>query len=234
MALIVGDFGTSYTKLWNVGSPEGPRVIRSTELGPQIRADYGTGHNAPLRADRVMNELVVLATGARKRIAAPDFLVLDCGSRDVKFVVFEKDKFERAGWNSECGSSMGFSIELLEMHFKLDYRNIAVPEEHLPVACGVLGMSAVFDAVSGGEQVEQAVARFVKGIAVNAHRFAGCPGRVYLCGGLCENPLFVKSMPAQVVPLGRFLLLEGLVETVRREEGQGTVWKKGAPPYKNR
>lgn len=184
-----------------------------------MRADYGTGHNAALRADRVVNELVALATGARKRIEAPDFLVLDCGSRDVKFVVFEKGRFERAGWNSECGSSMGFSIELLEMHFKLDYKDIPVPYEHLPVACGVLGVSAVFDAVSRGEEVEQAVAKFVKGIAVNAHRFAGCPRTVYLCGGLCENPLFVRSMPARVVSLGRFLLLEGLVELVKREKG---------------
>jgi activator of 2-hydroxyglutaryl-CoA dehydratase len=216
--LIIGDFGTSYTKLWEIGSPDGPRVVRSMELGPQVRADYGTGHNAPLRAGRVVNELVALATGARKRIDSANFLVLDCGSRDVKFIAFENDKFERAGWNSECGSSMGFSIELLEMHFKLDYKNILVPKEHLPVACGVLGMSTVFDAVSRGEEVEQAVARFVKGVAVNAHRFAGCPSKVYLCGGLCENQLFVKSIPAQVIPLGRFLLLEGLVEMLRREK----------------
>jgi len=222
VTLILGDFGTSYTKLWEIGSVRGPQVIRSTELGPSVRADYGTGHNAPLRADQVVNELVALATGARKRIDAPEFIVLDCGSRDVKFVAFEKGRFERAGWNSECGSSMGFSIELLEMHFKLDYRSIFAPEEHLPVACGVLGMSAVFDAVSRGEEVEQAVAKFVKGIAVNAHRFAGCPSNVYLCGGLCENPLFVKSIPAHVVPLGRFLLLEGLVEIVKRKEHQGT------------
>lgn len=210
--MIVGDFGTSYTKLLEVGSPEGPKVMRSTELGPDVRADYGTGHNARLRSDRVVNELVALATGARKLVDASDFLVVDGGSRDVKFVAFEKGKFERAGWNSECGSSMGFSIELLEMHFKLDYQSLPTQDEHLPVACGILGMSAVFDAVATGEKVETAVARFVKGIAVNAHRFAGCPSRMYLCGGLCENPLFVRSIPAEVVPLGRFLLLEGLIE----------------------
>ncbi|KPJ61357.1 MAG: ATPase [Latescibacteria bacterium DG_63] len=210
--MIVGDFGTSYTKLWKVGSSESPRVMRSTELGPDVRADYGTGHNAHLRSDRVVNELVALATGARELVEAPDFLVVDCGSRDVKFIAFENGRFERAGWNSECGSSMGFSIELLEMHFKLDYQSLQAQDEHLPVACGILGMSAVFDAVARGEMVEAAVAKFVKGIAVNAHRFAGCPSKMYLCGGLCENPLFVRSVPAEVVPLGRFLLLEGLVE----------------------
>jgi len=210
--LIIGDFGTSYTKLLDTSSSAGPILVKSTELGQEIRADIGTGHNAPLRSNRVVNELVALATGARTRIDSPEFVVLDCGSRDVKFVAFENGRFERAGWNSECGSSMGFSIELLEMHFKLDYKSICVPDEHLPVACGVLGMSAVFDAVSKGEEIGRAVAKFVKGIAVNAHRFAGCPSELYLCGGLCENPLFVKSIPARVISLGRFLLIEGLAE----------------------
>ena len=215
--MIIGDFGTSYTKLWDIESPGGPAIIRTVELRSDIRADYGTGHNAHLRSDRVINELVALATGTRNVVKKPDFLVLDCGSRDVKFVAFEGGKFERAGWNSECGSSMGFSIELLEMHFKLDYQNLDVPQEHLPVACGILGMSAVFDAVAGGQEIDEAVARFVKGIAVSAHRFAGCPSKLYLCGGLCENPLFLRSMPAEVIPLGRFLLLEGLLEIARRE-----------------
>jgi len=210
--MILGDFGTSYTKLLDTDSAAGPKVMRTAELGLGVRADVGTGHNARLRSSVVVNELVALATGARRRIAARDFLVLDCGSRDVKFVAFENAKFKRAGWNSECGSSMGFSIELLEMHFKLDYKSLAVPEEHLAVACGVLGISAVFDAVARGEEVGGAVARFVKGIAMNAHRFAGCPAEIYLCGGLCENPLFVRSVPAAVTTLGRFLLLDGLLE----------------------
>jgi len=210
--MILGDFGTSYTKLIDTESHAGPRVLRTVDLKPDVRADLGTGHNARLRSDVVVNELVALAMGARRRVTARDFVVLDCGSRDVKFVAFEDARFERAGWNSECGSSMGFSIELLEMHFKLDYRTLSVPEEHLSVACGVLGMSAVFDAVARGEEVGAAVSQFVKGIAVNAHRFAGCPSVVHLCGGLCENPLFVRSLPASVNSLGRFLLLDGLRE----------------------
>jgi len=217
--MILGDFGTSYTKLLDTESSEGPTVIRTVDLPRHTRADVGTGHNAQLRSGRVVNELVALARGARKRITRPDFIVLDCGSRDVKFVAFEQGKFEKAGWNSECGSSMGFSIELLELHFRLDYGKLSVPEEHLAVACGVLGMSAVFDAVAEGDEVGGAVAKFVKGIAVNAHRFAGCPKKVHLCGGLCENPLFVSSIPAEVVTLGRFLLLDGLLELVRDTEG---------------
>ncbi len=218
--MIIGDFGTSYTKLLDTESGKGPRVIRTADLPVGTRANLGTGHNAFVRADLVINELVALARGASKKIGRPDFLVIDCGSRDVKFVAFENGRFERAGWNSECGASMGFSIELLEMHFRLDYRKLSVPEQPLTVACGVLGMSAVFDAVARGEEVGAAVARFVKGVAVNAHRFAGCPSNVYLCGGLCDNPLFVSSIPGRVVALGRFVLLDGLLEIARNELGQ--------------
>jgi hypothetical protein len=54
------------------------------------------------------------------------------------------------------------------------------------------------------------VARFVKGIAINAYRFAGSPAKLYLSGGLCDNRLFMESLPCEVVPLGRFVLLAGL------------------------
>jgi hypothetical protein len=72
-------------------------------------------------------------------------------------------------------------------------------------------MSNIFDAVIAGESETEAVAKFVRGIARNAYRFAGSPDRLYLSGGLCDNPLFVASFPCQVVPLGRFVLLEGLL-----------------------
>jgi hypothetical protein len=61
------------------------------------------------------------------------------------------------------------------------------------------------------------VARFVRGIALNAYRFAGEPAELYLSGGLCDNPLFVASFPCPVSPLGRFLLLAGLQATLRAE-----------------
>ena len=114
------------------------------------------------------------------------------------------------GWNAECGASMGFTIELLEKYYNLDYRALPVPAHPFSVTCGVLGMSHIFDAVVNGESEELAVARFIKGIALNAYNFAGRPEKIYLSGGLCSNPLFLGCFPCQVVPLGRFVLLEGL------------------------
>jgi hypothetical protein len=79
-------------------------------------------------------------------------------------------------------------------------------------------MSDIFDAVISGVPVAEAVARFVKGIAINAYRFAGSPARLYLSGGLCDNPLFVGSFPCQVKPLGRFVLLRGLEAEARQHQ----------------
>jgi hypothetical protein len=69
--------------------------------------------------------------------------------------------------------------------------------------------------VVNGQSESEAVARFVKGIAVNAYNFAGKPKILHLSGGLCDNPLFVNSFPCRVVSLGRFVLLEGLKSIIQ-------------------
>jgi hypothetical protein len=112
---------------------------------------------------------------------------------------------------------MGFTIELLERYYDLDYRQLSLPDRPFSVTCGVLGMSRIFDAVVSGTPDAEAVARFVMGIALNAYRFAGSPEKLYLSGGLCDNPLFVKSFPCELVPLGRFVLLEGLAAIAGRD-----------------
>ena len=118
------------------------------------------------------------------------------------------------GWNAECGASMGFTIELLSTYYQLDYAALPVPATGFSITCGVLGMSHIFDAVVSGASEAEAVAKFVRGIAINAYRFANQPATLYLPGGLCENPLFVGSFPCQVRPLGRFVLIEGLRATL--------------------
>jgi activator of 2-hydroxyglutaryl-CoA dehydratase len=157
--------------------------------------------------------LTVLARGGEKLIAEDDFVLLDCGSRDIKFVQYKKGRLHDMGWNSECGASMGFTIELLARYYDLDYHELPVPERPFSVTCGVLGMSRIFDAVVSGIPEHEAVARFVMGIAINAYRFSGSPARLYLSGGLCDNALFVQSFPCEVVLLGRYVLLTGL-ETI--------------------
>ncbi len=215
--MILGDFGTSYAKLLDLSKPgASPQVLDSKNLKTDTRVDLATGHNAKRFGNKVINELTALGRGGSSLIEEDNFVLLDSGSRDIKFVEFKNGKLENMGWNAECGASMGFTIELLEHYYNLDYTNLSVPPKTFSITCGVLGMSHIFDAVVAGVPVDEAVAMFVKGIALNAFRFANSPQKIYLSGGLCDNPLFVDSFPCEVLPLGRFVLLEGLKATLNQ------------------
>ena len=212
--MLLADFGTSYCKVLELNTPP-PRLIPTRELDRTLRVDIATGHNGKRYASHYVNELTALARGGEVLIAEDSFTLLDCGSRDIKFVRYEHGKVKDMGWNAECGASMGFTIELLEKYYSLDFSRLEVPSSSFSVTCGVLGMSHIFDAVVNGESEAEAVARFVKGIALNAYNFSGKPETLYLSGGLCDNALFVKSFPCKVVALGRFVLLEGLTSIIR-------------------
>jgi len=209
--MILADFGTSYSKFLDLAeaAPQ-PRILATKELDRNLKVDLATGHNGKRFSQEYVNELIALARGAEALIAEPTYLVLDCGSRDIKYIRYRDGQLLDMGWNAECGASMGFTIELLERYYNLDFRHLPVPAKTFSVTCGVLGISDIFDAITSGDGEAEAVARFVKGIAINAYRFAGSPEKLYLSGGLCDNPLFVQSFPCQVEPLGRFVLLRGL------------------------
>jgi activator of 2-hydroxyglutaryl-CoA dehydratase len=216
--MILGDFGTSYCKFLDLNdSDPRPVLVASKDLPADTRVDIATGHNGKRFSDTYVNELIILARGGEALIDEKSYVLLDCGSRDIKFVRIKNGKLDDMGWNNECGASMGFTIELLARYYDLDYNDLQTPERPFSVTCGVLGMSHIFDDVISGASPAEAVARFVKGIAINAYRFAGSPEKLYLSGGLCDNPLFINSIPCEVVPLGRYVLLTGL-QVVAKEK----------------
>jgi len=208
--MLLADFGTSYCKLLDPETDNEPRILATRDLTLDFQADLATGHNAGRRSKQSINVLTALARGGRRLISASDFVLLDCGSRDIKFIRYADSEVADMGWNAECGASMGFTIELLSKYYDIDYEAVPIPTNGFSITCGVLGMSHIFDAVISGISETEAVAKFVRGIARNAWRFAGAPKKIYLSGGLCDNPLFVGSFPCDVVVLGRFVLLEGL------------------------
>ncbi len=212
--MLLADFGTSYCKLLDTDSKKEASLIPTREFDRSIRVDIATGHNGKRYAIRYVNELTALARGGLRLIPDQSFTLLDCGSRDIKYVIYEDGKIKDMGWNAECGASMGFTIELLEKYYDIDFSSLPIPKTSFSITCGVLGMSHIFDAVVTGESEAEAVAKFVKGIAVNAYNFAKRPEKLYLSGGLCDNPLFVGSFPCNIVPLGRFVLLAGLKESL--------------------
>ena len=208
--MLLVDFGTSYCKILDTEDNHSLRIVPTRDLPSDFFADLATGHNAARRSRRSINELTALARGGRQLVTKPDFVLLDCGSRDIKFVRFINGEVADMGWNAECGASMGFTIELLATYYQIDYHRLPVPTTGFSVTCGVLGISHIFDAVISGTPEAEAVAKFVRGIALNAYRFAGEPNELHLSGGFCDNPLFLACLPCTVHPLGRFVLLEGL------------------------
>ncbi len=212
--MLLADFGTSYCKLLETESGKPPTLTPTRDLDRKnIKVDIATGHNGKRYATKYVNELTALAKGGLSLIDKSTFTLLDCGSRDIKYVIYEDGKIKDMGWNAECGASMGFTIELLEKYYSIDFASLEIPKSSFSITCGVLGMSHIFDAVVTGESEAEAVAKFVKGIALNAYNFAKRPEKIFLSGGLCDNPLFIGSFPCAVEALGRFVLLEGLQQT---------------------
>ncbi|MCK4838935.1 MAG: ATPase [Desulfobulbaceae bacterium] len=219
--MILADFGTSYSKFLDLDSPDPQPYIKATkELDRTLKVGIATGHNGKRFSASYVNELIALARGGEALIEEDRYLLLDCGSRDIKYIRYQDGKMQDMGWNAECGASMGFTIELLENYYNLDFNKLPTPSKTFSVTCGVLGISNIFDAITSGIDEAEAVASFVKGIAINAYRFAGSPDKIYLSGGLCDNRLFMDSMPCEVVPLGRFVLLAGLEKSHQLSEAK--------------
>lgn len=220
MALL-GDFGTTWTKL--LETETGERRVLPTREAHEVRTDVATGHNARRRAPRHVNELIALAQGGGRLIPEQEFLLLDVGSRDVKYVHMRRGKLVAMDWTTTCGALTGFTLELLGSYYGLDYSTVEPSPKSVPVTCGVLGMEQLFELVSEGVSEEEAVARFARGIALNAHRFIGEPQEFYLSGGMCENRLFRRSFPdgVEVRALGRFVLVEGLRGELEQERVSG-------------
>ena len=216
--MLLADFGTSYCKLLETESGQRAEILPTRDLTRNFMADLATGHNAQRRSRQSINELTALARGGKRLIKKNDFVLLDCGSRDIKYIRYQEGVVADMGWNAECGASMGFTIELLSKYYDIDYAKVPVPDNGFSITCGVLGMSNIFDAVVSGISETEAVAKFVRGIARNAWRFAGTPDKLYLSGGLCDNPLFTGSFPCKVIPLGRFVLLDGLREHLEKTD----------------
>ena len=160
------------------------------------------------------NEVIALAKGAQKlNLPDKDYIILDLGSRDVKWVRFENNKFKDLDWNSSCASSTGATVEMLLKFYDLTVYDLKFNKEKYNITCGIFGLEKIMDDIAKGENTGNAISKFVHGVAFNAWSFANKPQFVYLSGGFCENDCFVKSLSqyAKVEKLGRFVLAEGLI-----------------------
>ena len=213
--MIIADCGSSWSKIKNL--EDGEVAILPTQhvlRDETLRFDVATGHLGRDRTHRYVNELMALARGSLKMIEDDDFTVVDIGSRDTKYVSFHGRKLRKLDWNQKCGASTGFTLELLGQYYEVDYENLPVTDARIPVTCGIFAIEGIFETIIKGELPEKALAAFVHGIAYNVYNFAQRPKALFVSGGLCANRCFLDSLYryCEVIPLGRNVLLEGLIE----------------------
>lgn len=192
-------------------------VVPSSELkNIDFKFDKATGHmSLSMLNDKkdYENEVIALIQGFRKKVEE-DAIILDMGSRDSKWAQFKDGKFKDLDWNNNCSSSTGATIEMLLKFYNVDIKDLKLSDEKYVITCGIFGLEKIMDDIAKGSDAKTAISKFIHGIAFNAWNFAKKPSKIYLSGGFCENKCFVESLSkyCEVVPLGRFLLCEGLIK----------------------
>ena len=191
-------------------------VIPSSELkNINFKFNRATGHMSLSMLNNEKdyeNEVIALIQGFRKHIKE-DAIILDMGSRDSKWAKFKDGKFKDLDWNSSCSSSTGATIEMLLKFYNINVEDLKATKEKYIITCGIFGLEKIMDDIAKGGDSKKAISKFIHGIAFNAWNFAKKPEKIYLSGGFCENKCFIDSLNkyCEVIPLGRFLLCEGLL-----------------------
>lgn len=159
-----------------------------------------------------LNEIIALTNGAKEYLK-DNAIILDLGSRDSKWIEFKSSKFRDLDWNSSCASATGATIEMLLKFYDVDPSELIAVKEKYDITCGIFGLEKIMDDISNGINSKIAIAKFIHGIAYNAWMFTKQPKELFLSGGFCQNKCFLDSLSnyTKVVPLGRFMLCEGLI-----------------------
>jgi activator of 2-hydroxyglutaryl-CoA dehydratase len=211
-ALRFGDAGSSWCKTFAAGDAV-VRIVPSREVKRRgLAFAFGTGHSARALSARFENDLIALSRGALALIDDADFTVLDLGSRDAKLVAFAERRPLRLDWSVGCAAATGATLEMLGKFYAVDFAAVPIDERFAHVTCGTYAVERIMDAVAAGESAEEAIGRFVHGLARSSFDFAGRPARLHLSGGFTRCPPYLAALAryTEVVPLGRTVPLAGL------------------------
>ena len=207
------DAGTTWTKILKIENEKREySVIPTRELKAlNLKYNKSTGHSLEKTKETYENEVVALAYGAQKYLE-DNFIALDLGSRDIKYVQYQNKKFKDMDWNCSCASATGATIEMLLKFYNVDVKNLKYTPEKYAITCGIFGLEKIMDDVAQGLEPNIAISKFIHGIAFNAFNFTKNPEKICISGGFCENQCFIDSLSqyCKVTPLGRFVLVDGL------------------------
>jgi activator of 2-hydroxyglutaryl-CoA dehydratase len=221
------DAGTTYSKIIGV-TQETPELLKSHLIAEKDGKKYfmlpskllkkldlhfkkSCGHMTGTVEHE--NEIIALASGCKGQVS-DNATILDLGSRDAKWIRFKDGKFSDMDWNTSCASSTGATVEMLLKFYDVSADELTFTPQKFPVTCGIFGLEKIMDDISNGSAAQDAISKFIHGIAYNAWNFAKKPERIYLSGGFCLNECFVNSLKnyCEVLVLGRFVLCEGLID----------------------
>ncbi len=213
MAEIYIDAGTTWTKILEIkDNKKTYKIIESGKLKSLYsNCKKATGHTV-IKTEKYINEAVALALGAKEYLKK-DYTVLDLGSRDIKWVKYQNNKFKDMDWNTACASATGATVEMLLKFYNLKTEDLKFTKEKYAITCGIFGLEKIMDDVSHGLEPNIAVSKFIHGLAYNAFTFTKNSEDICISGGFCENNCFIESLRqyANVTPLGRFVLVDGLL-----------------------
>lgn len=206
------DAGTTWTKILKIDKEKTYEVIPTCDFKKlDLTPTKCTGHSLIKTQGIYENEVVALAHGAKKYLE-DNFIALDLGSRDIKYVQFENKKFKDMDWNTSCASATGATIEMLLKFYQVEVSDLKFTKEKYAITCGIFGLEKIMDDVAMGLEPKIAISKFIHGIAFNAFNFTKNPEKICISGGFCDNQCFVDSLSqyCEVVSLGRFVLVDGL------------------------
>ena len=210
------DAGTTWTKILKVENDKKEySVIKSADFKKlDFTITKCTGHSLIKTKGQYENEVVALAYGAQEYLE-DDFIVLDLGSRDIKYVQYQDKKFKDMDWNSSCASATGATIEMLLKFYNVEVDELVYNPEKYAITCGIFGLEKIMDDVACGMEPKIAISKFIHGIAFNAFNFTKNPQKIAISGGFCENKCFIDSLKqyCDVQVLGRFVLVDGLLRS---------------------
>ena len=179
-----------YTMLQRKGYTDNMRCV-ATGYG-RVSVDY---------ADKVITEITCHGKGGWA-LFGQDGTIVDIGGQDTKVIHIQNGQVTDFLMNDKCAAGTGKFIEVMANRLGTDLNEFyAEAEAGTPVAisamCTVFAESEVIGHIGEGKPREDIAAGVIDSVAARVSNLVtrfGIQGDLYLTGGLCECPHFIRIL----------------------------------------
>lgn len=183
-----------YAMLQQKGYTENMRCV-ATGYG-RVSVDY---------ADKVITEITCHGKGGWA-LFGQDGTVVDIGGQDTKVIHIQDGQVTDFLMNDKCAAGTGKFIEVMANRLGMDLTEFyAEAETGAPVAisamCTVFAESEVIGHIGEGKLREDIAAGVIDSVAARVANLVtrfGIKGPVFLTGGLCDSPYFLRILSGKV------------------------------------